>query len=773
MTHRAGSIILASLFNPHLAVVKFIISTLRQGGRAFIPFLLLLLFRFIVVSAAFAEESDQSPSTQVAAADVRMLVDISGSMKINDPQNLRVPAIELMVELLPKGSKAGVWNFGQHIKPLVPYDEVNDKWRQQARQQVGKINSTGLFTNIREALNVAAFDRNTQAKQPRHIILLTDGMVDISKDPDKNKTERERIITEQIPVLSQAGYTIHTIALSSNSDRELMDTLAIETGGFSSEANDAEALTKLFLKALEQTAPAEQVPLKDNKFLVDSSVEEFTLLVFKPRLEAVTQLLSPDQTLYSKDNITDDIKWHSTDQYDLVTVQKPYEGEWLLQAEPDPDNRVTIVSDLKLKVNEIPSNLFLGQEVELDFWFEEQGKTILKEEFLQVIQGSWRVYQTAKLISEQPIKGEDSLKEGHFTDLLKPFPELGDYRIELVIDANTFNRRYAKLVSVRQPFKIESELFNEDGQDKYLVVVKPRSQSIDRKSSKVIAQVRYPDGTKQLRPVPLYKDGRSWRFSIERLQQGQHKVFFNINAQAKDGQSLKIETAPIILNYPETQTATVEAGVAPEPEPEKAEQEVEPEEDTSTEAEQEPETEEQLDAEEEPEGEAEAAEDELGWITYAGIALGNILVLGGLFFAYKKLIKSGDEKLDDEAAESDKEGTGNEEKTSDEKPEVLEAELEEPDEPEPEPEEEPMAEDDDMEIELPADDLEDLTASEPVAEADEPPPAPSEAVDEEQAETKDQLDEDDIPTEDPEDLLNEDFDLSGGDESDEKKNKSE
>ena len=36
---------------------------------------------------------------------MRILVDISGSMKQSDPQNLRIPAVNLLLELLPNGSK--------------------------------------------------------------------------------------------------------------------------------------------------------------------------------------------------------------------------------------------------------------------------------------------------------------------------------------------------------------------------------------------------------------------------------------------------------------------------------------------------------------------------------------------------------------------------------------------------------------------------------------------------------------------------------------------
>ena len=40
--------------------------------------------------------------------DLRVLVDVSGSMKQNDPAYLRQPALRLLTNLLPKKSQAGV-----------------------------------------------------------------------------------------------------------------------------------------------------------------------------------------------------------------------------------------------------------------------------------------------------------------------------------------------------------------------------------------------------------------------------------------------------------------------------------------------------------------------------------------------------------------------------------------------------------------------------------------------------------------------------------------
>ena len=43
--------------------------------------------------------------------EIRILIDTSGSMKDNDPENLRAAALRLMAKLLPKQSTAGVWMF--------------------------------------------------------------------------------------------------------------------------------------------------------------------------------------------------------------------------------------------------------------------------------------------------------------------------------------------------------------------------------------------------------------------------------------------------------------------------------------------------------------------------------------------------------------------------------------------------------------------------------------------------------------------------------------
>ena len=71
----------------------------------------LFLVGSLFIGAAYAEQAE-SP-------DVRLVIDISGSMKKNDPENLRIPAVNMLTELVPEGSSAGVWTFGQWVNNLV------------------------------------------------------------------------------------------------------------------------------------------------------------------------------------------------------------------------------------------------------------------------------------------------------------------------------------------------------------------------------------------------------------------------------------------------------------------------------------------------------------------------------------------------------------------------------------------------------------------------------------------------------------------------------
>ncbi len=135
-------------------------ASVRQFFTDTIPFsnfvllLTVLLTLLFPVTGLTAQQVEQQPQT----SDVRVLIDVSGSMKKNDPANLRLPALRLLVGLLPPDSTAGVWTFGTRAEPLIRPGVTNDKWKAEARKASTKIHSKDMFTNIGLALEAAIAD---------------------------------------------------------------------------------------------------------------------------------------------------------------------------------------------------------------------------------------------------------------------------------------------------------------------------------------------------------------------------------------------------------------------------------------------------------------------------------------------------------------------------------------------------------------------------------------------------------------------------------------
>jgi len=353
-------------------------SSLRAVGPA-------VWFTMVIALAACSPAFADEP----ASTDVRVLIDISGSMRQNDPNNLRRPALRMLSGLLQPGTRAGVWTFARWVNNLVPVGEVDEAWKQRTQSLSRQISSPGQFTNIEEVLDQASADwKEPEPQASRHLILLTDGMVDVSKTPGESEASRARIIGDLLPRLKAAGVQVHTIALSERADHALMKQLSGETGGWYQQVGQAADLQRVFLRMFEKVGEPDTVPLDDNRFVVDGAVNEATVLAFsKPGSRPVT-LTSPSGEVFTDSDLPSGLAWYRDEGYDMITIASPEKGEWVLGADLDPDNRVLIVTDLKLRTSEIPTHIAAGEETRIEASLNNRGEVVTRKAFLRLLQVS-------------------------------------------------------------------------------------------------------------------------------------------------------------------------------------------------------------------------------------------------------------------------------------------------------------------------------------------------------------------------------------------------
>ncbi len=487
--------------------------------------LLLVLGLLCLLTVAHAEKKN----------DVRVLIDVSGSMKQNDPHKLRAPALRLLVGLLPQGSTSGVWTFGQYVNMQVKLGRVDKHWKKLARAASKEIRSNGLYTNIEEALKRASAGWvKADTRTRRSLILLTDGMVDISPDAKKNATSRQRILKKILPGLVKAGVRLHTIALSSSADKMLLKQLSAATGGTYIQVNNASALERAFLKLFEKAAPVDSLDIKENRFKLDTSVRDMTVLVFRKGTKSIV-LVNPQDKSFDYRKHPENFEWVREQSYELITVKKPIAGEWIIKGSKDPDNRVMIVTNLKLNTSQLPPSILAGDKVLINAELLNKGKIITRKSFLSLVSFQVEVNGKKHYTMLDTGGGADARKgDGRYSLDLTGKLGTGEQSLTIQAKGPTFNREFR--YTLDNFLNIVDVKLSEDKKAKqfYLSII-PHVEIINPESLHINVKL---EGGKLL---PIHKEpGGLWLCEIDSKNEGK-LVTIDVKAKRQNGEKTQIE----------------------------------------------------------------------------------------------------------------------------------------------------------------------------------------------------------------------------------------
>jgi len=462
------------------------------------------------------------------AYDFRIVIDVSGSMKKTDPRNLRVPALKLINGLLPTGSRAGVWTFGKYVDTAVKWGKVDDGWRQRADLGADKIHSNALLTNIESALARArvGWDK-PDANSKRILLLLTDGKVDISKDQIKNEKSRGKVLSESLAALKKAGAEVHSIALSDATDEVLLKQLALESGGSFAIAKTADELQKVFYKMFERASKPDTVALRGKEFPIDASIREMTLLIFRGPNSPPTILIPPDSPAISAQKPRGS-RWRSDQGYDLITVKNPEAGSWRIDAEMDPDNRLMVVTDLKLEVEGLPAYGSPADAHRVAAELFNRDMKIRKNSFLRFVDFELTHTDVDGNEIKYPLS-HTSVREdkGQYIYPLEQRLAEGAHSFVVSADSRTFNRSKRFDMQVLWPVEVKIEAQAQAGI--YQLKLRAREEYLKPDGLVANIDIEAPDGARDSLEVG-YSMG--WhRAQIETNQDGLYRAHVRVSAQ--------------------------------------------------------------------------------------------------------------------------------------------------------------------------------------------------------------------------------------------------
>ncbi|MAT64759.1 MAG: hypothetical protein CMN57_03860 [Gammaproteobacteria bacterium] len=409
--------------------------------------LLLAAGLWLLALTATAADSDFVAADSSAGVDAVLIIDSSGSMKETDPRRMRVPAARMFISLLGGDDRVGVISFsdnGYPVAHLTPATEANHR---QLFAAVDKVSALGAYTNLHAALKTGRqmLDEADGEGRRRLLLLLSDGRMDTG-DFDQDQALTRAIEEDMIGELRVAGIEVYTLAFTEASDMPLLRTIASGTGGISRLASNDRELHRVFSTLFESAKKPDMLPIEGGEFLVDDAIEEVTVVASKHTPGSEIKLVMPDARIIRPEVAGPAVRWHESDGFDMITIDKPPAGTWRLVSD-GADNRAYVVTDMRLEGRLDVTEPVIGEQMQALAWLEQGGEPITAAEILEHTAFRMEIIPPEGESRHLSLAADAAADPGRFLQEFE-FTRPGSHRIRLVASGQTFKREKSLFVEV-------------------------------------------------------------------------------------------------------------------------------------------------------------------------------------------------------------------------------------------------------------------------------------------------------------------------------------
>jgi Mg-chelatase subunit ChlD len=180
--------------------------------------------------------------------DILFVLDNSGSMKKHDPDFMTGKSVANLIKGLSNDSRVGIIVFDDKADFAMPLTSIaNPDLEKNVEKSLQRLSYNGKYTNTPIAIEKAIYElkQNGRKDVEKLIIFMTDGFIDtgdVKKDGELRKWLKEELIVDA----KKSGIRIFSLAFTEEADFELIQTLAVNTGGGYYRAGKIEDLEKVF-----------------------------------------------------------------------------------------------------------------------------------------------------------------------------------------------------------------------------------------------------------------------------------------------------------------------------------------------------------------------------------------------------------------------------------------------------------------------------------------------------------------------------------------------
>jgi hypothetical protein len=430
-----------------------------------------LLIIILSLFTAGAIHADAVQNKTDEPLQIHLLVDISGSMKKTDPENLRAKAINMFVYLVKHKAQMQIQLFAADILSLMDLSPVDEHYQEQFVQKRGQITANGALTDI----DLAVTKANTGwGKGERVIILLTDGAVDLGAE-QITLDSRNKLSSSTIAALQKEKVKVFTVGFSAAADKQLLELIAVKTNGLSNIVQSAKDLDSVLYAIFTAIIPVNGVPVQPatittREIDVDKSIRNLTLILKKSNQIEQLFLTNPQGVKRGVLELSE--KDISTDNYLFISINGLLTGTWILSGPAQEIERAIVLTEITLVARFASGLYFDGEYLDLKAYFSKKNHIFTDPLILDQMEMTWRL-QGAKRhrLYKVPYKKNGIFKLNWHIKLTSAF-----YKAKLVAKNKYLSRELQYVVEL-QPNPFEGHVV---GPDAYLIqLLKPDLIKVD------------------------------------------------------------------------------------------------------------------------------------------------------------------------------------------------------------------------------------------------------------------------------------------------------
>ena len=314
-----------------------------------------ILFYIFILFTIFSPLTFSQEPRGTDVLDVGLIVDESGSMRYNDPHNMRKDAALLLLDLLNQNDNIALVGFGEGARRINPFLEIYSQ-RSTLSQNIRTLRSADRYSMIKEGLQeMLNIIKERGVLHPTAIILLTDG--EYQPDDLPPGTELFNYFS-QLNKLAQEFSSFHvpiyTVAFTQLANIDVLSNIARQSGGASYRAFQASDIQRVYAEILQNMRPfyirkisAKYLKAREKIFYVKVTpgVEQLIVTIFKESVnDPQPEVLLRDPSGYSVEG-----ERSSTSSYYLVKVNTPTVGDWEVRVKGRGKVRINFIE--KVGVN--------------------------------------------------------------------------------------------------------------------------------------------------------------------------------------------------------------------------------------------------------------------------------------------------------------------------------------------------------------------------------------------------------------------------------------